>query len=157
MQISISCSSLKWDVDIETRKAGFFQVNKDAPEERNESQMGQEESDLHYFEQWAQTAVDELVAVLHRFATSTATSYDQPTTKKGKKWVVELSDNITGSPKEVISDSLNRLSHQFVLLSVLHAWAVMTMPSLAEQYAARKNATALEIKQFVYRKHTPQL
>lgn len=50
MDITIYRNQLKLDADLETRKAGMFQIAKDRPEELNEAQMGMEESDLTYFE-----------------------------------------------------------------------------------------------------------
>ena len=50
MEITIYRNQLKLDADIETRKAGFFQIGKDNADERNESQMSMEDSDKAYFE-----------------------------------------------------------------------------------------------------------
>ena len=50
MDITIYRNQFKLDADLETRKAGMFQISKDRPEELNEAQMGMEESDLNYFE-----------------------------------------------------------------------------------------------------------
>ena len=60
MEITIYRNQLKLDADIETRKAGFFQINKENTDERNESQMSMEDSDKAYFERQCQQGIQGL-------------------------------------------------------------------------------------------------
>lgn len=159
MDITIYRNQLKLDADIETRKAGMFQIAKDRPEELNEAQMGMEESDLSYFERQCQQGVDDLLTVLHRFVTGC--TGETPMGEAGnnklentKQWVISLSFD---SRRNVIARALAGACHRFVLMTALHAWAVMTMPAMAEQYMARRNDAAAAIREMIYRKEPPTL
>ena len=153
MDITIYRNQLKLDADLETRKASMFQISKDRPEELNEAQIGMEESDLSYFERQCQQGVDDLLTVLHRFVTGC--TGEKPMGEAGdnklentKQWVISLSFD---SRRNVIARALAGACHRFVLMTALHAWAVMTMPAMAEQYLARRNDAAAGFWELLYR------
>lgn len=161
MEITIYRNQLKLDADIETRKAGFFQIGKENADERNESQMSMEDSDKAYFERQCQQGIQGLMLILHKYVTGykegeSVTGKDTSDNKRTdtKSWSLTLEMD---SKRNIHAKSLAELCHKYVLLHVLHAWSVMTMPGMAQNYMERKVLAEAEIKQMVYRKELPTL
>lgn len=159
MDITIYRNQLKLDADIETRKAGYFQIDKDHPEERNEAQMGMEDSDMRFFEGQCQQGIDDLLLVLHRFVVGCTGEKVMGTDADNKRedtkqWVISLHFD---SRRNIIARSLASLCHRYVLMHALQAWAIMTMPNLVESYASQMAKAESDILQMVYRKEPPTL
>mgnify|MGYP006982717802 FL=1 len=159
MDITLYRNQLKLDADLETRKASLFQVAKDHPEEQNEAQMGLEEGDKRYFERRCQEGIDDLLALMHRFVTGcqgekVLEGNGDNRLEDTKQWVITLKFD---SRRNIVARSLANACHQFVLLTVLHSWAVATMPDLAGQYADRRKAAGLLIQKIIYHKEPPTL
>lgn len=159
MEITLYRNQLKLDADLETRKASLFQIQKDSPEEQNEAQIGLDEGDMRYFERQCQEGIDALLSLMHRFVRGcqgekTLEGNGDNKLENTKTWVISLDFD---SRRNIIARSLANDCHQFVLYNVLHSWAVMTMPNLAEQYNSRKNEAALRIQKTIYYKEPPTL
>lgn len=159
MDITIYRNQLKLDADIETRKAGYFQVDKEHPEERNEAQMGLEDSDMRFFEGQCQQGINDLLLVLHRFVEgcsgeTTMTTDSNNRVENTKQWVISLHFD---SRRHIITRSLASLCHKYVLMHVLQAWAMMTMPNLVAGYTEQMTKAESAILQMVYRKEPPTL
>ena len=177
---------LKLEIDTETRKAAFFQINDKNQEARNEAQIGNEFSDVMYFERACQQGLDDLVDVLHKFVTMVTVPDDDTEEKIATLKPVsesEEEDGDYGSDKisrekadgvstrdvlwvislkfdgrrNIISDALASACHKYMAYTMLYRWAVMTMPELAGEYEEQKNETQLEIQRIVYRKEPPRL
>lgn len=160
MTIILYQDQLKYDVDTETRKSGFFQVDHTYQEAMNEAQMGDEDSDNDYFKRRCQQGVDSLIGVLHKFFTSCndkttdETKTGSNTLPSSNSWEIVLEFDGRRSVQEV---SLASMCHKYVVYHILYNWAVMTMPNLVQTYANQRDAVRLRIQKMVYRKEPPTL
>lgn len=167
MDIRIYRNQIKYEVDIETRKAGLFRVETDNMEQLNEAQMGMELNDKYYFERKAKQGVDDLLDVLHRYVISCVeeTGEEEPDEEpaepkdnalpNNKSWLLSL--NLDDIRRSVNPTSLASLCHKYIAYNILYSWAVMVMPSLANEYKDQRQATYNDIQRVVYRKEAPVL
>lgn len=159
MDITIYRNQLKYEVDIETRKAALFQISQENQEATNEAQLSVEASDKAYFERKCQEGLGLLLDILRKFVTAyndeevLAEDADSQLVDDST-WVITLEFD---SRRNVVASALAALCHRFLSRYFLYSWAVMTMPHLAEEYKSQLDKTTLDIKRMVYRKENPVL
>lgn len=163
ISITLFANQLVYDIQTETRKSGFFQINQDNPEALNEAQLGSEQSDTDYIVRRCQQGVDSLLDVFHKFV-SKAEIYETASSKKTglekdddkitdiEKWVLALSFD---GRRNIFADGLASTCHRYVEYHALYNWAVMTTPKLANEYLGQMQACELEIQKMVYHKEPP--
>lgn len=159
VEITIHRNQLKYEVETETRKSSFFQVNGDKPELVDEAQLGTEQSDADYFTRKCGQGVDALVDVLHKFVRKVNSadvlgSKGEDTLPTDKVWKIELDFD---KRRSIVTSSLASQCHKFVAYNVLYSWAVMTMPALAKEYGQQQELTRMGIQRLCYRKEAPVL
>lgn len=159
MIITIKRNYLKLEVDTETRKAGFFQVNPDNQEALNEAQLGAEFSDVAYFDRKCEQGVSALAEVLHKFLVSIneETADDEAgsnASTNSKSWVLTLAFD---GRRSIAPSTLANLCHKYIVYNMLYSWAVMAYPNLVNEYKEQRRVTLLDLQRIIYRKEPPVL
>lgn len=161
MIITIKRNYLKLEVDTETRKAGFFQINQDNQEALNEAQLGSEFSDTAYFDRKCEEGISALVDILHKFIVSCneETADNDGTANNAlpsnlKTWVLTLTFD---GRRSIVPSTLANLCHKFIVYNMLYSWAVMAYPALVGEYREQRRIVQLDIQRIVYRKEPPVL
>ena len=183
VNIGIRRKYVKLEIDTETRKAAFFQINDGLPEERNEAQIGNEFSDEMYFDRACKQGVDSLLDVLHKFVKQSAIYNSDGEQADDELFdffgpnggvLQTIGDNkVNDTPlqtnalflvqieldgrRNFVAKSLASMCHRFVAYHMLYRWSVMTMPELTKTYKTQRDKAKLDIQRMIYRKEPPTL